>query len=54
MMISSLTIYPLLYSGVTEMITGKPAEDPEFQKQWAEFLTQISERIFEYVKPVKE
>ncbi|QYR21094.1 TetR/AcrR family transcriptional regulator [Paenibacillus sp. sptzw28] len=51
LMISSLTIYPLLYSNVTRMITGYSAEDPEFQKQWAQFLHLISERIFEYVKP---
>ncbi len=46
LMISSLTIYPLLYSNVTRMITGLEAEDPEFQKKWEEFLHLISERIF--------
>ncbi|MCM3784796.1 TetR/AcrR family transcriptional regulator [Neobacillus mesonae] len=46
LMISSLTIYPILYSNVTKMITGHTSEDPEFQKKWTEFLHAISERIF--------
>lgn len=46
LMISSLTIYPLLYSKVTEMITGLNPEQPEFQEKWTEFLNIISERIF--------
>ncbi|GAA0337966.1 TetR/AcrR family transcriptional regulator [Bacillus carboniphilus] len=46
LMISSLTIYPLLYSKVTEMITGLNPEQPEFQEKWTEFLQIISERIF--------
>lgn len=51
LLISSITIYPLLYSNVTRMITGYAAEDPEFQKKWAQFLHQISERVFEDRKP---
>lgn len=46
LMISSITIYPLLYSNVTRMITGLEADDPEFQEKWAKFLHQISQRIF--------
>ncbi|MBU8915987.1 TetR/AcrR family transcriptional regulator [Bacillus sp. FJAT-29953] len=46
LMISSLTIYPVLYSNVTEMITGLTPESPEFQEKWASFLQMISERIF--------
>ncbi|WP_028608888.1 TetR/AcrR family transcriptional regulator [Paenibacillus harenae] len=46
LMLSSLTIYPLLYSNVTRMITGHTLEEPEFQQQWASFLRMISERIF--------
>ncbi|WP_018931874.1 hypothetical protein [Gracilibacillus lacisalsi] len=37
-MISSLTIYPLLYSKVTSMITGFEPDDPEFQHKWSQFL----------------
>ncbi|WP_102029050.1 TetR/AcrR family transcriptional regulator [Salirhabdus sp. Marseille-P4669] len=44
--ISSITIYPLLYSNVTKMITGMEACDPQFQEKWSEFLRLISERIF--------
>lgn len=50
LMISSLTIYPLLYSNVTRMITGYAAEETEFQDKWSQFLRLISERIFE-VRP---
>lgn len=46
LMISSLTIYPIINSNVTKMITGYDAEDPEFQQKWAQFLRVISERIF--------
>ena len=46
LMMSSLTIYPLLYNNVTQMITGHTLEEPEFQEKWAQFLHQISERIF--------
>lgn len=46
LMMSSLTIYPIIFDNVTEMITGYTPEDPVFQKKWAEFLHVISERIF--------
>jgi len=45
-MLSSLTIYPLLYGNVTQMITGMKPDDPNFQDQWGHFLRLISERIF--------
>ncbi|MDO7906205.1 TetR/AcrR family transcriptional regulator [Paenibacillus sp. JX-17] len=47
LMMSSLTVYPLLYGNVTQMITGSTLEDPEFQERWLQFLRQISQRIFE-------
>ncbi len=37
-MISSQTIYPLLYSKVTSMITEFEPDDPEFQHKWSQFL----------------
>ncbi|MCK8486680.1 TetR/AcrR family transcriptional regulator [Paenibacillus sp. MBLB2552] len=46
LMLSSLTIYPLLYPNVTRMITGLDSTDPEFQEGWAAFLRDISKRIF--------
>lgn|GEM_PF-2435578 len=46
LMMSSLTVYPLLFNNVTQMITGHTLEEPEFQKKWGQFLHQISERIF--------
>jgi len=36
-------------AGVTRLITGHTLEELEFQKRWAQFLRQISERI--YKKP---
>lgn len=46
LMMSSLTVYPLLYPNVTRMITGLTPEQPEFEERWLSFLRQISERIF--------
>jgi len=46
LMISSLTIYPLLYGDVTRMITGHNPEEAEFKEKWSHFLRMISERIF--------
>lgn len=46
LMMSSLTIYPLLYGEVTRMITGLHPDDPMFQEKWTKFLREISERIF--------
>ncbi|MFC4401614.1 TetR/AcrR family transcriptional regulator [Gracilibacillus xinjiangensis] len=46
LMMSSLTIYPLLYEKVTKMITGLDPNESEFQKKWEHFLHLISERIF--------
>jgi len=46
LMMSSLTIYPLLYPNVTRMITGRTLDEPEFQEQWAQYLQLICERIF--------
>ncbi|MDN3233451.1 TetR/AcrR family transcriptional regulator [Priestia megaterium] len=46
LMISSLTIYPLLYKDVTHMITGLDPNDHEFKEKWSQFLRQISEQIF--------
>lgn len=46
LMLSSLTIYPLLHPNVTRMITGLHPTDPAFQEQYAAFLRDISERVF--------
>lgn len=44
--ISSLTIYPIIFDEVTNMITGHKPTDPEFQRKWADFLNKFSERMF--------
>lgn len=46
LMLSSLTIYPLINGHVTRMITGLSPDDPEFQQEWSRFLRRISEKIF--------
>ncbi|MFS0671697.1 TetR/AcrR family transcriptional regulator [Ornithinibacillus sp. 179-J 7C1 HS] len=46
LMMSSITIYPLLYGNVTRLITGLEPEDPAFQEKWTSFLNEISKRIF--------
>ncbi|KKI88498.1 TetR family transcriptional regulator [Bacillus sp. SA1-12] len=46
LMMSSLTIYPLLYPDVTRMITGHDPNEEAFKEKWTHFLRQISERIF--------
>ena len=42
----SLATYPLTFSQITRMVTGQDGTDPEFQRQWAEFLERIGERLF--------
>ncbi|MFC4386967.1 TetR/AcrR family transcriptional regulator [Gracilibacillus marinus] len=54
LMMSSLTIYPLLYGKVTQMITGLENKDEVFIEEWSTFLDQISERIFLENKNVGE
>ncbi|MFD2702644.1 TetR/AcrR family transcriptional regulator [Paenibacillus shunpengii] len=42
----SLSNYPLILGDVTRMVTGTESTDPQFQEDWANFLTQLSARIF--------
>ncbi|HZG81326.1 MAG TPA: TetR/AcrR family transcriptional regulator [Brevibacillus sp.] len=44
--IMSLSTYPLILGDVTKMVTGSDPTDPQFQENWASFLTQISTRLF--------
>lgn len=46
LMLSSLTIYPLLYANVARMITGLDPDDPRLQDERAAFLREIGKRIF--------
>lgn len=43
--IYALATYPLAFGQVTEMITGKSPEDPDFQAAWIAFLDEIANRI---------
>jgi AcrR family transcriptional regulator len=43
--IASLAIYPLAFGQITEMVTGKPPQDPEFQARWSAFLADLAGRL---------
>ncbi len=38
----SLTMFPMAFPQLTRLITGRPASDPHFQKQYAEFLRKLA------------
>ncbi|WP_374573950.1 TetR/AcrR family transcriptional regulator [Phenylobacterium sp.] len=43
--IYALSIYPIAFSQTTEMVTGRPPEDPEFQAEWSAFLEVLARRL---------
>lgn len=43
--IYALAIYPLAFGQVTRMIAGRSPEDPQFQADWAAFLTELGVRL---------
>ncbi|UUZ81725.1 TetR/AcrR family transcriptional regulator [Paenibacillus sp. P26] len=42
---TALTTYPIIFSNITEVITGCESTDPEFQARWSAFLTHLSAYI---------
>ncbi len=42
----SLATYPIAFTQITRLVTGKEATDPEFQAEWAAFLRMIGEKLF--------
>eukprot|EP01037_Dinobryon_pediforme_P005473 gene5473-5529_t len=42
----SLATYPIAFTQITRMVTGKEADDPAFQEQWAAFLRVVGEKLF--------
>ena len=38
----SLTMFPMAFPQLTRLITGRPVSDPQFQKQYAEFLKKFA------------
>ncbi|AYB47361.1 TetR/AcrR family transcriptional regulator [Paenibacillus lautus] len=43
--LTALTTYPIIFSNITNIITGVESTDPEFQARWSTFLTKLSEYI---------
>lgn len=43
----ALCTYPLAFSRVTKIITGRDPSDPSFQHDWAEFLELIGEKLIQ-------
>jgi AcrR family transcriptional regulator len=41
----ALATYPLAFAQITEMVTGRSADDPEFQAAWTAFLDEIAARL---------
>ena len=38
----SLTMFPMAFPQLTQLITGQPVSDPQFQKKYAEFLKKFA------------
>ncbi|MFD2330844.1 TetR/AcrR family transcriptional regulator [Cohnella sp. GCM10020058] len=43
--LTALTVYPIIFSNITKLITGFDSTDQDFQARWSTFLTQLSERL---------
>ncbi|GIO27958.1 TetR/AcrR family transcriptional regulator [Ornithinibacillus bavariensis] len=43
--ITALTTYPIIFSDIAKIFTGSDESDPEFQRRWSEFLTNLSGHI---------
>jgi TetR/AcrR family transcriptional regulator len=42
----SLATYPLTFTQITRLVTGRAGTDPKFQRDWAAFLEWVGERLF--------
>jgi TetR/AcrR family transcriptional regulator len=42
----SLATYPIAFTQITRLVTGKDAEDPAFQAEWADFLRVLGRKLF--------
>jgi AcrR family transcriptional regulator len=41
----ALTTYPVAYAQLTELVTGRNPQDPQFQADWTAFLSLLAERL---------
>ncbi|MBI3938679.1 MAG: TetR/AcrR family transcriptional regulator [Betaproteobacteria bacterium] len=44
--ILSLATYPIAFTQITRLVTGRSGTDPKFQREWARFLRKIGARLF--------
>ena len=42
----SLATYPIAFTQITRLVTGKDAKDPAFQAEWAAFLRVLGRKLF--------
>jgi TetR/AcrR family transcriptional regulator len=42
----SLATYPIAFTQLTRMVTGRDAADPAFQAEWTAFLRVLGEKLF--------
>jgi TetR/AcrR family transcriptional regulator len=42
----SLATYPIAFTQLTRMVTGRDATDPAFQAEWTAFLRVLGEKLF--------
>lgn len=42
----ALCTYPIAFNRATKIVTGRDGNDPAFQRDWAEFLDKIGEKLF--------
>lgn len=43
----SLATFPLTFTQLTRLVTGKDGTDPKFQREWSKFLERIGETLFQ-------
>ncbi|MDQ8731460.1 helix-turn-helix domain-containing protein [Bradyrhizobium sp. LHD-71] len=42
----SLATFPLTFTQLTRLVTGRNSDDPKFQMEWTRFLEMLGERLF--------
>jgi len=46
LLILALASYPLAFTQITRLVTGRAATDPKFQRKWTSFLRKVGARLF--------
>jgi TetR/AcrR family transcriptional regulator len=45
LLVLALASYPISFTQVTRLVTGRPGTDPKFQQEWAAFLRKITRKL---------